>query len=426
MTTIKFPIQKIKNSIIYAYEHIQFYKKRFDAINFNPYSIQNYKDFTKIPILYKNDVQDMSHELQKFISDEFDINNNSNKPLLLFEQTSGSTGIPLYCCKSRQERIQSAFSAWKVRKWWNKNIIGKPAVAICVVPNGQQTFKSSRDYFLSINNINDELLHDYCEKMKEFNPYWMYGVPSAIYQLALFLEKNPIYKNNFNFSFIELQGEYILPEYKNFIEKIFNCKTTNQYGCIELWVMAYSCKNDKLHILEEDVFIEIVNEKGVPVPRGETGEIVVTGFNIKSMSFIRYNLGDIGKISINKCLCGHNSSILELIGSRTSQRFILANGKQFDGSIFYNIIQKTFEGSPINNFIKNFRIKQESLNEISFYISKGHMYDIHQNEIQNVILKNIHHFIDENIKVNFLQKDTFENINKKFTYFESNISKNKK
>ena len=71
------------------------------------------------------------------------------------------------------------------------------------------------------------------------------------------------------------------------------------------------------HIWESDLYYEIVEpESGLPVPPGETGEIVVTTLRKRAMPFIRYRTGDLCRLITQSCPCGSILRRLARVESR--------------------------------------------------------------------------------------------------------------
>ena len=46
------------------------------------------------------------------------------------------------------------------------------------------------------------------------------------------------------------------------LEEAFKCKISNQYGCYEANSIAYECPHNKLHCMEDNIYVEIVNNVG--------------------------------------------------------------------------------------------------------------------------------------------------------------------
>lgn len=94
-----------------------------------------------------------------------------------------------------------------------------------------------------------------------------------------------------------------------------NCYVTNDAG-----VVAWSCPADDqvLHVNEDVLLVEIVDEHGQEVPVGKHGEIVVTPLHIHGMPLLRYRIGDIAARLPGRCSCGRSLGLMSPIQGRST------------------------------------------------------------------------------------------------------------
>lgn len=59
-----------------------------------------------------------------------------------------------------------------------------------------------------------------------------------------------------------------------------------------------------MHLRENDIIAEIVDEAGRPLPRGQWGELVITTVQAEAMPLIRYRTGDYTRLMPGICPCG--------------------------------------------------------------------------------------------------------------------------
>ena len=87
------------------------------------------------------------------------------------------------------------------------------------------------------------------------------------------------------------------------------------YGSREIGLAgAVSCHTRKgMHIRENDLLVEIVDETGNPLPDGEWGEIVITTLTQEAMPFVRYRTQDRGRIIPQPCEC---SSVMKMLDDK--------------------------------------------------------------------------------------------------------------
>ena len=77
-----------------------------------------------------------------------------------------------------------------------------------------------------------------------------------------------------------------------------------------------------MHLRENHVIAEIVDEHGRPLPPGETGELVITTIGMEAMPLIRYRTGDYTRVIPGRCPCG--SEVLRLDTVRRKETAELA------------------------------------------------------------------------------------------------------
>lgn len=103
-----------------------------------------------------------------------------------------------------------------------------------------------------------------------------------------------------------LSTDYVARTVKREIETLWGCTVYEHYGMTETGLGgAVDCDAHRgLHIRENDLLVEIVDETGAPVADGIWGEVVVTTLTRRAMPLIRYRTGDISRILPGSCPCG--------------------------------------------------------------------------------------------------------------------------
>ena len=184
--------------------------------------------------------------------------------------------------------------------------------------------------------------------------------------------------------------------FKNLISEVFKLNFISEYGAAEPGVIAFGCKNDKMHLNSEGVFIEI----------DENNEIIVTNLVSKSFPVIRYKLGDFVEIDNQICDCGLPHPVLKSVKGR-SGKSVYGQQKEYPSLIFYNIFKNIYIKYNID---LSFQVIQKIKGELIYYI-EGESNDKHQNYIiqeSNKFFKN-----DIYVKVLFVQKIKVNNKKRK-------------
>ena len=60
--------------------------------------------------------------------------------------------------------------------------------------------------------------------------------------------------------YLELSGEHLFEQYRNEVQDVFGAKTVNMYGCNETNAIAIEINDNKLHVLTENVFVEVIKD----------------------------------------------------------------------------------------------------------------------------------------------------------------------
>ena len=98
-------------------------------------------------------------------------------------------------------------------------------------------------------------------------------------------------------------------------EEILGSKLFPHYGSREMGMAgAITCPaHSGMHLRENHIIAEIVSPEGVPLPAGETGELVITTIGMEALPLIRYRTGDFTRILPSPCPCGSETLRLDRI-----------------------------------------------------------------------------------------------------------------
>ncbi len=314
--------------------NIEFYRDRIDLYNY----------FEELPILDKYDVKT---NLSKFINQ----NKEKNE---INDYTSGSTGMPLNIKWYKSDYMRSILYTWELRKKHNITPLDRFCTFHSYIYDKDKKMYSPKIFIdkfeISISfsklNLSFDNMELYYQKILDFKPIWMYITPSIFDYLIYFLDtKNLPFPDTIKI--VELTGEILTDEKRLFFEQRTNTKIINHYGSREFNSISYECPCGKMHIVEKNVFVEIINKNSEDI-----GNICVTTLLNNKMPLTRYNLKDKGKITSSFCeiekKIKQNIDILEA----SANDIITIDGKYYDYSFFSYLINKINEDNrfPIKSF----------------------------------------------------------------------------
>lgn len=102
-------------------------------------------------------------------------------------------------------------------------------------------------------------------------------------------------------------GDVLDSDVRDGLEAALGCLVLDHYGMTETgFGGGVQClARNGYHMRELDIFMEILDpDSGLPVPDGETGEMVLTTLHREAMPLIRYRTGDAAAWLTEPCPCG--------------------------------------------------------------------------------------------------------------------------
>lgn len=235
-------------------------------------------------------------------------------------RTSGSTGLPLNFFRDTHEWPEQDALFLRACVWagW------KPGDAII------RTFASHGNlepFWKSF--VHDDpsdipvVRHELYRTLGSSRPVILYSFPSFILPLADFWEFD---KPNIKIRSIILTGEHLTLAAKARLERIFEAPVFLAYAAREFGIIAQECEAHRgFHVFAENIIPEIVDSEGHTVSDGTPGRMVITSLSNSVMPFIRYEIGDVGRMLTGRCPCGRTLPKIELEG-REMAIFSMKNG----------------------------------------------------------------------------------------------------
>lgn len=344
--------KKLRRMIRHTYENVLYYRGLFDSAGVKPEDISTVEDLQKIPITTKEQLQKL--EPEEIVAKGIDPNR------CMKFRTSGSTGIPL-----------SIFFTAKDTEFYN--LIRVRAAIECgqrlryrFVYIKAELPTRPKYWFENLGIWNKEVIshRDMFEKqiaeLRRLRPHVIKGLTPKLFVLARFMKEKGI--DDIRPRLIIVGGVTLDSKSREIIESAFGTELFDYYGCYELGLIAWECsEHNGYHINNDSLVMEVIKD-GKAVPPGEMGKIVCTGLHSFAMPFIRYEIGDLGILSDEKCPCGRGLPLLKSIEGRIDDLFISPGGKLYTASA----LAEKMGGIP---GISQFRIIQESLRRINVQIA---------------------------------------------------------
>lgn len=247
--------------------------------------------------------------------------------------TGGSTGTPLTFYQDRaywNQRNLSVYSFDRWAGWWfgEPQLIIWGALADVAAKHRISNFWRNQ-HWLNGFQLTTARMQATFEQMNRYPPQTILAYPSSLYAFAQFLSENGL-RPRWNLKGIIASAEMLHPHYRTLAEQVFDTRVYNRYGGREVGLIAMACSEGRMHINCRDLYLEI----DTPDPYQQPGDILITQLNNYAMPFIRYRIGDIGRLSDEVCPCGNQLPVLAELLGRTTATFRTESGALVHGGYF--------------------------------------------------------------------------------------------
>jgi phenylacetate-coenzyme A ligase PaaK-like adenylate-forming protein len=153
---------------------------------------------------------------------------------------------------------------------------------------------------------------------------------------------------------VSTNSEPLSREDREAIRGAWNAPVHNLWGSTEIGVQAVGCgRGEGLHICEDEVVLERVDESGLPVgPDQPAARTLATGLSNWTFPFIRYDLGDEVTLLPGACPCGSSlTRVAEIVGRRDDD--FQYGARLVPASVFRHVL-------GTNSRISEYQVRQTS------------------------------------------------------------------
>ncbi|MDO7172165.1 phenylacetate--CoA ligase family protein [Mariniflexile sp. AS56] len=394
---------KKQDIVAFHLKHNSFYKSF--AKGANP------EDWTSIPVMSKRHLQ---QPLKERLSDGFHLKN------IYINKTSGSSGNPFIFAKDKFCHALTWAGFIDRYSWFHLDFNTSKQARFYGIPlNKTGYYKErlkdflSKRYRFSVFDLSDAQFEKNLIKFKTTKFGYINGYTSSIVQFAKYLnDKNLVLETICpTLKACIVTSEMLFENDKTLLETHLGIPIINEYGAAELGLIAFQNTKNEWIVNNEDLFVEILDEHNQVLPFGEEGRVVITSLYNKAHPFIRYDLGDIGKLSKSSTSI---KPVLETLIGRTNDIVKLPSGKKAAGLTFYYVTKTVIED---DNNVKEFIIEQLKLDSFKIsYVSRDELSEEKLASIKNAITT----YLEPNLKVLFERKGALKRSNRgKLKQFKS-------
>jgi len=200
-----------------------------------------------------------------------------------------------------------------------------------------------------------EPLTSLVQQLNQWQPEVLTVYPSVLKQLA---DEQLAGRLRISLRTIATSAEVLPDETRRRVREAWNLRVFDTYGATEYAPIAAECPAGRKHLFEDQAIIEIVDDRGRPVPPGERGDrLLLTVFNRRTQPLIRYEMSDVVRPASGACECGRPFRLIDSIEGRIEDilHFPARNGRTEPVAIHPNVFHQVLETVPASGW----QVRQE-------------------------------------------------------------------
>jgi phenylacetate-coenzyme A ligase PaaK-like adenylate-forming protein len=237
--------------------------------------------------------------------------------------TSGSSGHPGFFLFNEQEWATVIASFARGQEWSGAmvNLLRrrKMATVASISPwhmSSQVTLTAKTPLTPSIRIAASSPLENIVRQLNVYQPNLLIAYASMARILA---EEQLAGRLHISLDKVFTSSEMLTDETRRRVKAAWGNEPFNQYGATETADIAAEYKScRRMHVFEDLLMVEVVDQQYRPVPRGEYGaKLLVTTLFSRTQPLIRYEINDSVRLSTKPCsICGLPFSFIEGIQGR--------------------------------------------------------------------------------------------------------------
>lgn len=399
----------------HCYHNVPYYRQLFDAesVMLSEIDRDPFVALQALPFLTKEIIRARSDELTS---------RDLGKRTWFYNTSGGSTGEPVrfiqdqeYASKSQALKLLYAHRIGKLpceselRIWGSERDIFQGTASI----RSRLGNALTRTSYVNAFRMTPEVMRDAIERINAQRPKLIVAYAQAMYELATFAQRENLRVVPQRAIMTSAGTLYNFMRTK--ISEVFGCPVYNRYGSREVGDIA--CERldaDGLFVAPWGTFVEIIDERGNPVPPGVEGEIVVTSLINFAMPLLRYRIGDRGSF-LEPSPYSTTGQVLKSVSGRVVDSFITRDGTIVDGEYFTHLMY-------FRPWVLKFQVVQETVDEIVFRVVPTDV-EAPLAELDEIISKT-HLVMGDRVKVTFnFMNDISPADSGKYRYTISKVSR---
>lgn len=321
---------RLSSMVNRVYHNVPFYRTKMQQQGIEPGDIKTIDDLVKLPFTTKQDLRD-NYPFGLFAVPKSEV--------VRFHASTGTTGKPTVVAYTRKdiETFSEVVARALACTGATKEDIVQVAYGYGLFTGGLGLHYGAEKLGAAVVPISGGNTAKQIQLLQDFGSTVLACTPSYAAHLAEALEEEGIDPKELPLRIGIFGAEPWTLAMRDKIEQGLQITAYDIYGLSEIIGpgVSVSCEHqDGLHIAEDHFVPEIINpDTLMPMPSGETGELVFTTISKEAMPLIRYRTRDLSSLNYEPCACGRTSVRMAKIFGRSDDMLIIRGVNVFPSQV---------------------------------------------------------------------------------------------
>ena len=322
--------------LAHAFATCPWYREQWQELGLSLARMQSLRDFQHWPLVTREDIA--AHRTQM----------RSTLPMrLISKSTGGSSGVPLAFDLNSDSNDRRTAMMWRGYRWgggepgtrqlfvWGGALQNTPLWKRCKLAL-HTAFDNRR--VINCFEFTPGKMARHAETLDRFRPDAIIAYTTPLYEFARYLEETG--RTVRPPKSILVGAEKLHDFQRLLIERVLGAPVFETYGSREFMLIGAECEHHAgLHLSQENLLVEILDDDGRATPAGDEGNVVITDLFNFGMPFIRYVNGDRAVAGFEQCPCGRGLPLLKKVTGRTLDTLETPDGRKVPGELFPHLLK---------------------------------------------------------------------------------------
>lgn len=323
--------ERLAKSLVYAYEHVPFYKENFDKAGVSPHDFKDFSDLANFPFMTKQDMRD-AYPCKLFAVDKRDV--------VRIHASSGTTGQATVVGHTANdlENWGKCFARGIYMAGGDETSTMQVAYGYGLFTGGLGAHGGGEVAGLTVIPASSGNTKRQVQLICDLDVDILACTPSYALHIAdTAIEMGKVKGKDFHLKAGIFGAEPCSDNMREEIAEKLGIRYIDVYGLSEVMGpgVAFDCVYKKgLHLAEDHFYAEIIDPQTLePVEDGQWGELVFTTLTRECSPLVRYRTRDITRFVSGTCECGRTHRRIDRLRGRSDDMLIIRGVNVFPSQI---------------------------------------------------------------------------------------------